>query len=718
MKKALSLFLILSLCLSLGAVAFAASAETDGAVLLNGKENKSEAYGTDTWYAEVLSEAVLAARTENCVLVYTEDPEGITDSLSASVHGEYVYTPNGDSVELVPMDEVIILSAGTYEQDFSGDGRKLLVVLEDGASLTGTLTDVSLCLQAEASWTLTGDSVLVGLDACRASLRNHVYGNGHVGWYNSEVYLSDDMREWTEQLADTEGGWTAYSDPTGLTLDDYLEDASVAMDNVFISIFPVNMAEKITASVYDEQVDENDVSETSGEVEWTDQYAELRRGRGYSGGNIAYTEVITTDPISNGQVNRSSIYATDSSIIRSGLLVEELSYSTSMTYADGNNRAQDAMMKYGVNSALWAQGEDALISLSDSYILAANDGAYATYGGTVLLDSCVLDVTANHGLQICYNGRIVARDCDIVTTGMMGSAISSDHGGGFLLCDNVFAFASYTSTGGSGIYCDGYCNFWVRESTVGSLSDHAAVMCGGGTLNLIDTTLFSLYGTEEGETMKAELEASGAVSASSSDEFDPNAGSGEASGDPDVTASGTSATVGAGIYIHPMGNNPGRVTTLNLTDVTVSVPGYALWAYGKSANITINGMLDLTETQSGVLLYATQMDPDNKDFLGGMTLDKAYSIDENVTYLTLDGATVLGTGDILPAKEENQAEIHVSLLNGSEFSGAVQADSLTIDESSTWHVTGDSRLAEFECAGTLDGTAVQQADGSWLITAA
>ena len=704
MRKAIAFLLSLCFCLSLGGTALA-SGET-GLVLLNGKENKSGTYGMNTWYAESLTQAALSGLTENAVVVYTGDPEGVTAGLSPSVHGEYTLTVNGVTAYLVPMDEVIVLSAGDYTRDYAAEeGEKLLLVLEDGANLTGTLTNVSLSMQDEAVWTLTGESVLVGLDACRTILRNNVYGNGYVGWYNSEVHLSDDMREWTEQLADTAGAWTSFSDASEMTFEQYREailagskDAVIGRDNVFISIFPVNMAELITASVYDEAEDPAEVTEESGVYQWTDEYADLRQGHGYAGGDMAYDTVITTDPKENGQVNRSSIYATDSVLQYDNIRIDQLSYTTSIVYADGTNRAQDAMMKYGVNSALWAQGEEAVIDLQNFYCLGANDGAYATYGGVVMLQNGVLEVTANHGLQICYDGTILAKDMDIITTGMMGSAISSDHGGGFLYCDNVFALAAYESTGGSGIYCDGYCNFWIRNSTVGSLNDHAAVMCGGGTMNLVGTNLFSRY------------DSSTIVAASSGEP------SGDASGE--SSAEDKPVTYGAGVYIHPMGNNPDRVTTLNLTDVTMTVPGYGIWTFGKSADITVSGILDITAVDSGILLYARQMDGGN-DFMGGLTLDQAYPIPENVTTITFDGGTLVGEGDIVKAAEDdasgNYAEIHVVLKNESVYSGAVQADSMTIDAGSLWTVTGESVVGELVCEGTIEGTAEHLEDGSWRL---
>lgn len=706
MKKVLSFLLALCLCLSLGGMALASADPSGepsaaGLILLNGKENKSETYGMNTWYAENLTQSVLDGVTENCIIVYTNDADGITASLAPSVHNEYTASVNGLSVYLVQMDEVIVLPAGDYAQDYTAaEGKNVLLVLEDGANLAGTLSGVSLSMQGEAIWTLTGESSVVGLDACRAILRNHVYGNGHIGWYNSEVHLSDDMREWTEQLADTMGSWTRFSDPTGLTFDDYRdailagnEDAVLSMDNVFLPIFPVNLAALITASVYDETIDQADVSEETGVYEWVDQYADLRKGHGYAGGDIAYTTVINTDPVAKGQVNRSSIYTTDSTVAYDGLRINQTSYATSVVYADGTNRAQDAMMKYGVNSAVWAQGQDAIIDLQNFYCLGANDGAYATYGGTVLMRNGVMEVTTNHGLQICYDGIILAEDMDIITTGMMGSAISSDHGGGFVLCDNVFALAAYEGTGCAGIYCDGYCNFWIRNSTVGSLGDHAAVMCGGGTLNLIGTNLYSEYDSSK-------------TPASS----EP---SGEASGETEKAV-----TYGAGVYIHPMGNNPAQVTTLNLTDVVLDVPGYGVWTFGKSTDITVCGTLDVTAMDSGILLYARQMDGGN-DFMGGKTLDQAYPIPENVTTITFDGGILVGTGDIVKAAEDdasgNYAEIHVMLKNGSSYSGAVNADTMTIDAGSVWTVTGESVIGELVCEGTIVGSAQQQADGSWIV---
>ena len=702
MRKVIAVLLTICLCLSLGGMALASG--ESGLILLNGKENKSEVYGMDTWYAETLTQAALDSLSEDAIVVYTLDPQGITEDLAPSVHGEYTLSAGGVTVYLVPMDEVIVLPAGTYTQDITApEGENVLVVLEKGANFTGTMTNVSLSLQAGAVWNLTGESVLVGLDACRAILRESVYGNGHIGWYNSEVHLSEDMREWTEQLADTVGAWTSWSDAAEMTFEDYREaflagskDDVIAHDNVFISIFPVNMAALITASVYDETADPADVAAENGVYEWTDEYADLRQGHGYDGGDIAYDTVVTTDPVSNGQVNRSSIYATDSVLSYENIRIDQLSYATSIVYADGTNRAQDAMMKYGVNSALWAQGEGAVIDLQNFYCLGANDGAYATYGGVVMLQNGILEVTANHGLQICYDGIILAKDMDIITTGMMGSAISSDHGGGFLLCDNVFALAAYGSTGGSGIYCDGYCNFWIRNSTVGSLNDHAAVMCGGGTMNLIGTNLFSQY------------DSSAIVST----------GSGEPSGGASEETGEKPTTYGAGVYIHPMGNNPGRVTTLNLTDVTMNVPGYGIWTFGKSADITVCGTLDITAVDSGVLLYAKQMDG-GSDFMGGKTLDQAYDIPENVTTITFDGCTLVGEGDIQKAAEDdesgNYAEIHVTLKNESYYSGAVNADSMTIDAGSVWNVTGESFVGELFSQGTIDGTAERLEDGSWRL---
>lgn len=703
MKKAIAFVLMLCFWLSLGGVALAS--DEAGLVLLNGKDNKSETYGMDTWYAEVLTEELLAGLEENAIVVYTRDGDGITEELSPSVHGEYTAIVNGVTVYLVPMDEVIVLQAGDYAQDFTaGEGENVLLVLEDGASLTGTLTNVSLSMQDEAVWNLTGESRLVGLDACREILRSNVYGNGCIGWYNSEVHLSDDMREWTEQLADTAGAWTSWSDGLDYTFEEYREailignkDELIWHDNVFISIFPVNMAALITASVYDGTADETEVTVESGVTEWTDKYAELRQGHGYSGGNMAYDTVIATDPVSKRQTNRSSIYATDTTVSYENVSIRQTSYVTSIVYADGTNRGQDAMMKYGVNSAIWAQGENAVIDLRNFYCLGANDGAYATYGGVVMLENGILEVTANHGLQVCYNGIILAKDVDIVTTGMMGSAISSDHGGGFLYCDNVFALAAYESTGGSGIYCDGYCNFWIKDSTVGSLNDHAAVMCGGGTLNLIGTNLFSQYDSSTIEST----------------------GSGEPSGDSSGEDAGEeTVTYGAGVYIHPMGNNPGRVTTLNLTDVTMTVPGYGLWTYGKSADITVSGMLDVTNVESGILLYAKQMDGGSA-FMGGKTLDQAYDIPENVTNIIFDGGTLVGSGDIVKAAEDdatgNYAEVHVTLKNESSYSGAVHADSMTIDAGSVWTVTGESVIGELVCDGTIEGMAQHLEDGSWLL---
>lgn len=72
MRKALSVLLVLCLCLSLGCAAFASSEEPVGLVLINGKEGKSEPYGMNTYYEKLLSAADLEALDEASIVVYED----------------------------------------------------------------------------------------------------------------------------------------------------------------------------------------------------------------------------------------------------------------------------------------------------------------------------------------------------------------------------------------------------------------------------------------------------------------------------------------------------------------------------------------------------------------------------------------------------------------------------------------------------------------------
>jgi hypothetical protein len=679
MKKIISFILVACLCMNLACAAFASSepGSDAGLALINGKESKSEAYGMDTYYEKTLSAADLEALTEAAIVVYED--AGDVDVGAPTLHGDYSYTTAaGVTISLAPMDEVIILSAGDYAQDYAAaDGERVLVVLLDGANLTGTLTGVSLSINLGATWTMTGDSELLGLDCGRYTVYTCIFGNGHHGSYDAEYALSADTRYWTEHTADAVVDGTAYLDDTTVTFDDlYTGAVKLQEDSYLVSIFP-QVLENLTTAAYvvdGSEITVNTTTDINQAGSVTEDYA--------SGKTIDYTTYIEADPVAQGITDMyvSGIRVTGgASEELEDVYVDQLSKNTvsgEMVTYDGNEHSSNAVMRYGDDSIVWATN-DSVLSLKNFAVKGMHDGAYATYGGVVYLQDGFIQTSSNHGIQVCYDGAIILKDVDVITTGTQGSALSSDHGGGYIYAENVYAYAclersseaSREGSGSAGLYLDGYTYILLRDSIVGSVGDNAVTSAGGGTLIAYNTTF-------EG---------------------------------------GTSYDNTPCIKTHPMGNNPDRAQDIRLTDCTLTATGPAFLFDGRSSDITLSGVIDCTGVE-GALLQALQMDGGNT-YMGGLTLDMAYPLPTNNSTLTLDACTLLGASDIVlePAGDgiEDQT-LAVTITGGTDYAGAMNGGiiDVVLSGGSTWTVTADSDIDSL----TVDADCtVNVADGVTLL---
>lgn len=677
MRKALSVLLALCLCLSLGCTAFASSEEPAGLVLINGKEGKSEPYGMNTWYEKTLSVADLEALDEASIVVYED--AGAVDVGAPTIHGDYSYTTaSGVTHLLAPMDEVVILTAGDYARDFTAaEGERVLVALENGANLTGTLTNVSLSIDIGATWTMTGNSTLQGLDCGRYTVYNCVFGNGFHGTYDAEYALSADTRYWTEHTADAVVDGTAYLDDPTVTFDDlYSGAAKLKEDSYLMSIFPQPLEDISTAAyvVDGDTVTVNTSADIHRSGSVTEDYA--------SGKTVDYTTYIEADPVAQGvtDVYMSGVRVTGgASAELTDVYVNQLSKNTvsgePVTY-DGNSHGSNAVMRYGDDSIVWATN-GSVLSLKNFAVNGLHDGAYATYGGVVFLEDGFIQTSSNHGIQVCYDGAIILKDVDVITTGTQGSALSSDHGGGYVYAENVYAYAclarsneaSREGSGSAGLYLDGYSYFVIKDSVVGSVGDNAVTSAGGGTLLAYNTTF-------EGGTSYENMPC---------------------------------------IKTHPMGNNTDRAQDIRLTDCTLVATGPAFFFDGRSSDITLSGVIDCTGVE-GVLIDSKQMDGGNA-YMGGLTLDQAYPIPTNNSTLTLDACTLLGASDIVLEPVEAGVEeqtLAVTITNGTDYAGAMNGGvvDVTLSGGSSWTVTGDS---DIDSLTVEPGCTVTVADGVILL---
>ena len=677
MRKVISVLLVLCLCLSLGCAAFASSEEPAGLTPINGKEGKSEPYGMNTYYEKTLSAADLEALDEASIVVYED--AGAVDVGAPTIHGDYSYTTaSGVTHLLAPMDEVVILTAGDYARDFTAaEGERLLVALENGANLTGTLTNVSLSIDYGATWTMTGNSTLQGLDCGRYTVYNCIFGNGFHGTYDAEYALSADTRYWTEHTADAVVDGTAYLDDPTVTFDDlYSGAAKLKEDSYLMSIFPQPLEDISTAAyvVDGDTVTVNTDTDIHQSGSVTEDYA--------SGKTVDYTTYIEADPVAQGvtDVYMSGVRVTGgASAELTDVYVNQLSKNTvsgePVTY-DGNSHGSNAVMRYGDDSIVWATN-GSVLSLKNFAVNGLHDGAYATYGGVVFLEDGYIQTSSNHGVQICYDGAIILKNVDVITTGSQGSALSSDHGGGYVYAENVYAYAclaksteaSREGSGSAGLYLDGYSYFVIKDSVVGSVGDNAVTSAGGGTLLAYNSTF----------------------------------------------AGGTSYENMACIKTHPMGNNTDRAQDIRLTDCVLTATGPAFFFDGRSSDITLSGVIDCTAVE-GVLIDSKQMDGGNA-YMGGLTLDQAYPIPTNQSTLTLDACTLLGASDIVLEPVEAGVEeqtLAVTITNGTDYAGAMNGGviDVVLSGGASWTVTADS---DIDSLTVEPGCSVTVAEGVTLL---
>ena len=676
-KRFLSLALAVVLTLALTCTGFASSEEPSGLTLINNKEGKSPAYGMDTYYEQILSAADLESLTEASIVVYED--AGDVDVGEPTLHGDYSYTTAaGVTVSLSPQDEVIILSAGEYEQDYTAeDGERVLVVLLDGAALTGALQGVSLSINYDAVWNMTADSELLGLDCGRYTVYKCIFGNGFHGSYDAEYALSADTRYWTEHTADAIVEGTAYLTDTTVTFDDLYSGAvTPEEDSYLVSIFPQVLEDLTTAAViYDgEDVIVNTPTDPDQAGSVTGSYGSEK--------TVDYTTYIESDPVANGVTNEyvSGIRATNGASVEiSDVYVNQISkgsVSGELVSYDGNSHGSNAVMRYGDNSIVWATN-DSVLSLKNFALTGMHDGGYATYGGTLFLQDGYIETSSNHGIQICYDGVIVLKNVDVITTGSQGSALSSDHGGGYVYAENVYAYAmlersseaSREGSGGAGLYLDGYSYFVIKDSVVGSVGDNAVTSAGGGTL-YAENTVF------EGGTTYDNLPC---------------------------------------IKTHPMGNNTDRPQDITLKDCTLTATGSAFYFNGRSSDVTLTGTIDCSGVE-GLLLESMQMDG-GSDFMGGMTLDNAYEIPTNNSTLTLDACTLIGASDILideAPEGVEEATLVVTVTNGTQYAGAMNGGviDVIVDGGSVWTVTADTDIDSLTVA---DDSGVIVEDGVTLL---
>lgn len=336
---------------------------------------------------------------------------------------------------------------------------------------------------------------------------------------------------------------------------------------------------------------------------------------------------------------------------------------------------------YGVNAALLATN-GATVTIKNATVTssAQNGNGVFSYGSgtTVNISDSTITTTADNsgGIQTTGGGTTNASNLTVDTSGNSSAAIRSDRGGGTVNVDN----GSYTSNGYNSPAIYSTAAITVKDAALTANNSEALVIEGQNSIDLEDCTVSGNMSDTKG---------------TSSDENVHNVMIYQSmSGDADVGTSSFSMTGGN------LTSNNSDMFYITNTDCTLSLSGVDIVNKDSDAylmNITGNSASHGWGT-AGANGAQVTFTADDQTLEGDIKVDSISTLN-----MTLSGnSTFTGTINI----DEN------------EEGGEAVSDNavVTIEEGSTWTLTGDCTITSLTNNGTINfnGYTITLADGTVL----
>ena len=336
---------------------------------------------------------------------------------------------------------------------------------------------------------------------------------------------------------------------------------------------------------------------------------------------------------------------------------------------------------YGVNAALLATN-GATVTIKNATVTssAQNGNGVFSYGSgtTVNISDSTITTTADNsgGIQTTGGGTTNASNLTVDTSGNSSAAIRSDRGGGTVNVDG----GSYTSNGYNSPTVYSTAAITIKDAALTANNSEALVIEGQNSIDLEDCTVSGNMSDTKG---------------TSSDENVHNVMIYQSmSGDADVGTSSFSMTGGN------LTSNNGAMFYITNTDCTLSLSGVDIVNKDSDAylmNITGNSASHGWGT-AGANGAQVTFTADDQTLEGDIRVDSISTLN-----MTLSGnSTFTGTINI----DEN------------EEGGEAVSDNavVTIEEGSTWTLTGDCTITSLTNNGTINfnGYTITLADGTVL----
>jgi autotransporter-associated beta strand protein len=310
----------------------------------------------------------------------------------------------------------------------------------------------------------------------------------------------------------------------------------------------------------------------------------------------------------------------------------------------GNTSSNDSSSFYGLNAGVLAS--QGTITMTGGSVTTTGTGANAIFaygsGSSITVSNVTVDASAGggHGIMCSGGGTITATNLTMTTRGANSGVIATDRGGGTIIVTGGTVLA--TGQDSPGIYSTG--DIQVTGATISATGSESAVIEGANSITLTNTDLSSSKAGKWGVMVYQSM-------------------SGDAQGNKGVfTMTGGSlantATTGPLFFVT---NTNGVIT---LKGVTVTAGSGTLLEAGATSRWGTSG------SNGGKVTFTA----DGQSLTGNLVTDDAIS------------------------------SITAALQNASSLTGAVSSASLTVDSTSSWNVTGASKLPSLTSAGTIAGT--------------
>ncbi len=316
----------------------------------------------------------------------------------------------------------------------------------------------------------------------------------------------------------------------------------------------------------------------------------------------------------------------------------------------------DAASFYGLNAAILAL-DGATLTINGGSVTATTEGStgvFAYDGATIYIEDTEINVSGGNagGIEVAGGGILYATNLTVNST--VKAAIRSDRGGGTLVVDGG-TYTTSGSTGAPAVYSTA--DITVSNATLISNTSEAVVVEGLNSVTIIDSdvsgNMSGTYGDDSGEHIHNVMLYQ------------------SMSGD---AQEGTSVfTMSGGTLV----SNNGDMFYITNTDSVINLTD-----------------VDLTLADGTYLLVVAG----NDGARGWGT------VGANGGTLAFNASAQTLTGDILI---DSISQLTLTLTDASAYTGAINADgttaallSVTVADSSTWTLTADSYITEFN--GSLD----------------